>query len=176
MRLSHAVPLVLAAALGGSVACAPPGAAGEAPVPRPLPFIHLAVGAPAPPQEHAWVIFGADTVVAEIASTPQARERGLMFRESVPDGTGMLFVFADEAIRGFWMDNTYVALDIAFLDASFRIVDLQQMEPMTTEVNESRAPFTYALEVPRGWFEARGIGVGAVARVEMRPSGVGPRS
>lgn len=154
-----------------ATACAANGLAGEPPVPHPLPFQTLGADATAPADDRAWVIFGADTVVVELASTPQEREQGLMFRESVPDGTGMLFVFGDEAIRGFWMDNTYVDLDIAFLDASYRVVDIQQLEAMSTEVRDSRAPFMYALEVRRGWLAERGIAVGDVARIEMRAPG-----
>ena len=162
--------LVLPLALLAS-ACAAHGLAGEPPVPYPLPFQTLASSEQAPEDDRAWVIFGPDTVVAEVASSPQEREQGLMFRESVPDGTGMLFVFGDEAIRGFWMDNTSVDLDIAFMDASYRIVDIQQLEAMNTEVQDSRAPFMYALEVRRGWLAEHGIEVGDVARIEMRSPG-----
>lgn len=111
------------------------------------------------------MIFGTDTVVAEVARTPDERAEGLMYREELPEGRGMLFVFEDNAIRSFWMSNTYIPLDIAFLDASFTIVDIQQMEPLTTTPHESTQPAMFALEVPRGWFEAKGIRVGATARV-----------
>ncbi|HKJ00830.1 MAG TPA: DUF192 domain-containing protein, partial [Longimicrobiales bacterium] len=87
---------------------------------------------PRPEAGHAWVIFGADTVVAEVARTPAEREEGLMYRQELPDGVGMLFVFETSDVRSFWMQNTYVALDIAFLDASFNVVDIQQMDPLTT--------------------------------------------
>ncbi|NIP80218.1 MAG: DUF192 domain-containing protein, partial [Gemmatimonadetes bacterium] len=50
---------------------------------------------PTPPPGHAWVIFGADTVLAEVAATAEERAEGLMYRDDVPDGTGMLFVFQD---------------------------------------------------------------------------------
>lgn len=109
----------------------------------------------------AWVVFGADTVVAEVAATNDQRAQGLMYRQEVPDGTGMLFVFEESAVRSFWMENTYVALDIAFMDPGFRIVDIQQMEPLTTDFHESRAPAMFALEVRKGWFAEKGIGVGA---------------
>ena len=125
-----------------------------------------------PPAGHAWVIFGADTVVAEVASTPDQRAEGLMYRESVPDGTGMLFVFEDNTLRSFWMQNTYVALDIAFLDPSFRVVDIQQMEPLTTDPHESAAPAMFALEVRKGWFAEKGIVAGASAEIVF---GVLPR-
>ncbi len=113
----------------------------------------------------AQVIFGADTVVAEVARTPDERAEGLMYREELAEDAGMLFIFPESSVRGFWMQNTYIPLDIAFLDASFRVVDIQQMEPLTTDQHTARAPFMYALEVNQGWFEAHGVGIGAVAEV-----------
>ncbi|MEX2465580.1 MAG: DUF192 domain-containing protein [Gemmatimonadota bacterium] len=118
-----------------------------------------------PPAGHAWVIFGADTVVAEIAATADERAQGLMYREGVPDGTGMLFVFQDNAARAFWMANTYVPLDIAYLDPSYRIVDIVQMEPLVTDTYPSSGPAMFALEVRQGWLEERGIRVGDQAEV-----------
>lgn len=113
-----------------------------------------------PPRGLAWVVFGSDTVRAELARTDQERARGLMERESLPDGTGMLFIFPDVAPRSFWMQNTYIPLDIAFMDADGVIVDIQAMEPLDETFTESAAPAMFALEVPQGWFAARGIGVG----------------
>lgn len=113
-----------------------------------------------PPRGLAWVIFGSDTVRAEVARTDQERARGLMERESLAPGNGMLFIFPDVAPRSFWMQNTYIPLDIAFLDADGTIVDIQSMEPLDETFTESAAPAMFALEVPQGWFEAQGIGVG----------------
>jgi uncharacterized membrane protein (UPF0127 family) len=111
------------------------------------------------------VIFGADTVVAEIAQSEEERARGLMYRETLAENAGMLFVFPESSVRSFWMQNTYIALDIAFMDPSFRIVDIQQMEPMTTDSHMSRAPAMYALEVNQGWFEAHGVEIGDLPEV-----------
>ena len=108
----------------------------------------------------ALVIFGSDTVRAEVANTPDTRGQGLMFRDSVPDGTGMLFVFDREATRSFWMRNTFVALDVAFIDRNFRIVDIQQMEPESTDIHDGARPAMFALEVRQGWFAEKGISVG----------------
>jgi uncharacterized protein len=118
-----------------------------------------------PPAGHAWVVFGADTVLAEVAATAEERSEGLMYRDEVPDGTGMLFVFPDNAVRSFWMANTYVALDIAYLDPSFRVVDIMAMEPLVTESYVSRAPAMYGLEVRQGWFAEKGIEVGEQADI-----------
>jgi uncharacterized protein len=124
-----------------------------------------APGPSRPVAGRAWVIFGADTVVVEVARTADERAQGLKFRDELPAGTGMLFVFPDLATRSFWMQDTYIALDIAYLGASFEIVDIQQMEPLTTQTYPSAAPAMYALEVPLGWFTEHGIEVGDVPEV-----------
>jgi uncharacterized protein len=122
-----------------------------------------------PPPGEAWVIFGADTVRAEVAQTPEQRERGLMYRESLEPGRGMFFVFPDVQTRSFWMRNTFIPLDIAYLDANLRIVDIQAMEPMDENTYPSAQPAMFALEVPLGWFAEAGIGVGAEALVVFGP-------
>jgi len=115
---------------------------------------------PSPPAGHAWVIFGTDTVTAELAETPGAQSQGLRNRKELAADTGMLFVFQDEAIRSFWMQDTLIPLDIAFLDRSFTIVDIQHMEPLSEQLHESARPAMFALEVELGYHEARGIRVG----------------
>jgi uncharacterized membrane protein (UPF0127 family) len=118
-----------------------------------------------PPAGFAWVILGSDTVVAEVASTADERAEGLMYRDEVPDGTGMLFVFQDSQPRAFWMANTYVALDIAYMNPSYRVVDIIAMEPLITESYPSSAPAMFALEVRQGWFAEQGITVGTQAQI-----------
>jgi uncharacterized membrane protein (UPF0127 family) len=118
-----------------------------------------------PPAGHAWVIFGPDTVLAEVAATAEERAEGLMYRDEVPDGTGMLFVFEDSRPRSFWMANTYVPLDIAYMDPSYRIVDIVAMEPLVEESYPSDAPAMFGLEVRQGWFQEQDIGVGTQASI-----------
>jgi uncharacterized membrane protein (UPF0127 family) len=118
-----------------------------------------------PPAGYAWIIFGADTVVAEVASTPEERAEGLMYRDEVTDGTGMIFVFPDSKPRSFWMANTYVALDIAYMDPSYRIVDIIAMEPLITDSYPSSAPAMFGLEVRQGWFAEHAIEIGAEAQI-----------
>ena len=118
-----------------------------------------------PPRGTAWVVFDTDTVRAEVAATPAARERGLMHRSELPEGEGMLFIFDEQETLSFWMQNTFIPLDIAFLDRRQVIVDIQQMEPETEVMHESARPAMFALEVPQGWFAAQGIEVGVHARI-----------
>jgi hypothetical protein len=162
-------------ALLGLALCACPATGGDTPEARAADRPPSAVGtlaaaaAPEPgalPQAgHAWVIFGPDTVVAEVASTADERAQGLMYRDEVPDGTGMLFVFPDSRVRSFWMANTYVALDIAYMDPSFRVVDIVAMEPLVTDSYPSQAPAMFGLEVRQGWFAEQGIGIGAQGQI-----------
>ena len=115
----------------------------------------------------ALVIFGTDTVRTEVVSTPEARAQGLMFRETVPDGTGMLFVFDRADVQGVWMKDTYVPLDAAFIDASYRIVSIESLEPHDETVKWSPEPVLFVLEVRQGWFAERGIEPGQRVRIEF---------
>lgn len=117
----------------------------------------------------AWVIFGADTVLAEVAGTPEQREKGLMDRDAVPDGTGMLFVFRRSEERYLWMRNTYVPLDAAFFDDSNRIGVIKQMEPLDETLVDSEIATKLVLEVRQGWFAENGIEIGAEAEVVFGP-------
>ena len=117
----------------------------------------------------AWVIFGTDTVLAEVAGTPEQREQGLMDRDAVPDGTGMLFVFSQSEERSFWMRDTYVALDIAFFDDSNTIAGIKQMEALDETLTDSDIATALVLEVRQGWFAEQGIAVGATAEVVFGP-------
>ena len=124
---------------------------------------------PRPAPGMAWVVFRADTILAEVASLPEQRERGLMDRDSVPDGTGMLFVFPTTEERSFWMRDTRVALDLAFFDEAYTILAIKRMQPLDDTLIGSDAPTAIALEVRQGWFAERGIEVGARAKVVFGP-------
>ena len=101
-------------------------------------------------------------LVAEIAASTPTRTTGLMHRFSLKPDHGMLFVFRDAQPLAFWMKNTFVALSIAYIDARGRIIDIEDMAPQTENTHPSSAPAMYALEMKKGWFKERGIGVGAV--------------
>jgi len=106
------------------------------------------------------VTVGGVPISVEIADTRGLRERGLMNRDSLPADYGMLFVYPDELIRSFWMRNTRIPLDIAFIDRNGSIINVEQMQPQTDDNTLSAGPAMYALEMSLGWFEANGVGKG----------------
>lgn len=120
---------------------------------------------PTPPAGTAWVIFGTDTAFAEVARTAAEREVGLMNRESLESNHGMIFVYDAPEVLSFWMKNTLIPLDVAFMDESFRVTEIQSMEPESEDLHTAREPALAALEMDKGWFAERGIGPGAVARI-----------
>jgi uncharacterized membrane protein (UPF0127 family) len=110
----------------------------------------------------------------EVAADPEARDRGLMFRRTLPEGSGMLFVFPERQELSFWMRNTYLPLSIAFLDDDGRVVSIADMEPFDETSHKSEGPGRYAVEVPQGWFTAHGVGPGDVVGFSL-PADVRPR-
>jgi uncharacterized membrane protein (UPF0127 family) len=107
------------------------------------------------------------TVKAEVAQSPAAMSRGLMYRRDLGKHAGMLFVYEEPRLLSFWMKNTFVPLSIAFLDADGVIVDIQDMHPQTEVSHRSARPALYALEVNQGWFAERGVEVGAKVEFDL---------
>ena len=109
-------------------------------------------------------------IVAEVAASDPARTTGLMNRFSLQPDHGMLFVFREAQPQAFWMKNTYVPLSIAFIGRDGKILNIDDMAPLTENTHPSRGPALYALEMKKGWFTERGIGSGdVVAGVEKAP-------
>ena len=123
------------------VACAAAAIAQDAP--QSLPKIRLNAG--------------IHNIDAQLAQTPQQREIGLMFRTSMPANEGMLFTFERPAQQCFWMKNTLIPLDAAFVDDSGEIVNIEHMKPQTLDSHCSGKPVRYVLEMNDGWFAKRGI-------------------
>jgi uncharacterized protein len=103
---------------------------------------------------------GTVELKVELADTEESRARGLMFRESVAEDQGMLFVFDQSEPRAFYMRNTSVPLSIAYVDERLIIRGIHEMEPFSLESVLSRNPAMYALEVNQGAFAQWGISVG----------------
>lgn len=80
----------------------------------------------------------------------------------------MLFVDRDEQVREFWMKNTTIPLDIAYLDDGGRILEIHQMDPGKPERRySSTIPARYALETHQGWFQSKGIQIGHKAVLRL---------
>lgn len=99
----------------------------------------------------------------ELAETEDQQEQGLMYRKSLKEGEGMLFVFPNARVRRFWMKNTFIDLSIGYFDENKALLDVQDMIPVKSEmetnlpVYPSSGPAKYALEVPLGWFKKHKI-------------------
>ena len=107
---------------------------------------------------------GVQVFSVEIADTEAAREKGLMFRKSLPPGQGMLFDFHREAPVGFWMKNTYIPLDMIFIRSNGRIANIaENAKPRSETVIPSDGPVLAVLEVAGG--TARKLGIVAGDRV-----------
>ena len=90
----------------------------------------------------------------ELAQTQQKQALGLMFRESMPQDHGMLFLFPVEAMRSFWMKNTKIPLDIFYFDADLKLVSVSENTPPCRSQRcpgyPSTGPAKYVLELNAG--------------------------
>ena len=119
------------------------------------------------PSAHVETAGGAVEVALEVAATPAARERGLMYRSALADGRGMLFVFDQDDDHGFWMKDTLIPLDMVFIAADRRIVGIHpDATPLSTTPISVGKPSRWVLEVPGGWAARHGVARGD--RVEFR--------
>jgi len=110
---------------------------------------------------------GAVEVALEVAATPAERERGLMYRSSLAEGRGMLFVFDQDGNHTFWMRNTLIPLDMLFIARDGMVVGIHaNATPLSTANISVGKPSRYVLEVPGGWTARHGIAAGA--QVEFR--------
>lgn len=135
------------------------------------------------PTEFHWarvVLPGGVELKLEMAVTVEQRMLGYMHREHVADDEGMLFLFDSVAIHGIWMRNCKVSLDVLWLDANFRIVEIAprlQPCPPTSEDPEARQcpvrqPMrnsSYVLEIAGGRAEALGLEAGQTMVVLSDP-------
>ncbi len=123
-----------------------------------------AAGPARPADQHTLEIVsktGIHVFSVEIADTEAAREKGLMFRKKLPEGQGMLFDFHREQDVTFWMQNTYIPLDIIFIRANGEILRIaENTEPLSTKLIPSDGPVLAVLEVIGGTASKFGIAPG----------------
>ncbi|WP_372572912.1 DUF192 domain-containing protein [Ruegeria jejuensis] len=108
----------------------------------------------------------------ELADTPQERSRGLMFRESLPQRAGMLFVYEQPQRASFWMKNTLIPLDMIFVDSTGTVTHVhhQAIPGDLTAIDGGTGVFS-VLEINGGLARKYGIAPGSVLRHEVFADG-----
>ncbi len=91
-------------------------------------------------------------ILCEIADNVKEITRGLMYRESLADNHGMLFIYNELKRRRFWMRNTLIPLSVAFIGEDMTIFQIEAMAPKSDKLYPSKYPIKYALEVNQGFF------------------------
>lgn len=113
---------------------------------------------------------GMHVIKAEVAAREEERRQGLMFRERMGQNEGMVFVFDAPAQVCMWMKNTLIPLSVAFIDGEGKIINIEDMQPQTTDSHCAERPVRYALEMNQGWFEKRHIKPGMAIQGLPRPT------
>ena len=126
---------------------------------------------------NSWVELGGQRYSVEVADDPEERARGLMFRDELAAGTGMLFIHERQEPQAYWMKNTRIPLDILYFDDSRQLVSQQRDVPPCSVGNAcpsypSRAAARYVLELNAG--EAARLGLRDGVRLQLGPGIVAP--
>ncbi|MFC7514955.1 DUF192 domain-containing protein [Herbaspirillum sp. GCM10030257] len=100
---------------------------------------------------------GIHVIKAEVAARDADRQQGLMNREKMGANEGMVFLFDAPASVCMWMKNTLIPLSVAFIDENGNIVNIEDMQPQTTDSHCAKKPVRYALEMNQGWFKQKNI-------------------
>lgn len=125
-------------------------------------------GMPAKALSAATIVIGGKTWTVEVASTEQERIKGLGGRDSLAANSGMWFVFPGDSTDPFWMKDTNFDLDIIFVGADMKVVDVKPGNIKLSEtLIQPAAPYRYALEVNTG--ESAGIAAGTLVEYRMGP-------
>jgi Uncharacterized conserved protein len=134
-----------------------------------LVFLVLAACAPKPDSTAAESIetyfpiqLGDQSIEMQLALVPAEQAQGLMYRDPLPKDHGMLFVFNKAEQRSFWMRNTKIPLDIGYIDARGRLIEIHALYPFDeTPVKSFNKEILMALEMNQGWFKNKGLTPGA---------------
>lgn len=127
---------------------------------RPLHLLHAQ---PRLATTQLWL--GAEELTVELAVSQTEVATGMMFREKMPEGEGMLFIFRAPHQTGFYMKNTLVPLSAAYISPEGRILEIVDLQPGDETPKHSQTDqVQYVLEVNQGWFKQKGIGPGTILR------------
>ncbi|WP_052293164.1 DUF192 domain-containing protein [Coraliomargarita akajimensis] len=119
---------------------------------------------------------GSKELQLQLALNDAERAKGLMFRESLNINHGMLFVFEKSGPRAFWMKNTLIPLDLAYLDHTGTVLELHKLYPHDERPVASRSQsVSMVLEMNSGWFEQNQLSPGARLDLEAIKSAIQAR-
>lgn len=107
-------------------------------------------------------------IEVELAIHRQEQQKGLMFRETLPEHQGMLFIFKNSSSRSFWMKNTLLPLDIAYINSKGIIQEIYPMYPRNlNSVKSHSKEIQFVLEMNQGWFLSNSIKPGATLDLQF---------
>lgn len=114
---------------------------------------------------------GPQNIEVEVAETNEQLAHGLMYRTSLPEGRGMLFIFPEERIGEMWMKNTYIPLDMVFVDKMKKIACIaENTTPESTEIIRCDKPIVAVLELPAGYVSRHKVKTGQTMMYHVVPS------
>jgi uncharacterized membrane protein (UPF0127 family) len=166
-------PLPSQSSAGGGATAAP---ACLVPFGEPAPIASKAVECPKDPTGNLTLPKGRVTFVdapnspsaeIELARDEASRERGLMYRTSMPEGSGMLFSWQDERVRNFWMHNTCIPLDMLYITKDGVVAGILEQVPTLNDAPRGiKCPVAHVLELNAGWARSHGIAPGMKVKIE----------
>lgn len=113
------------------------------------------------------IYLGAETLEAELATTPREVQTGMMFRTNITDASAMLFIFSRPYQASFWMKNCPDSLSAAYISPDGVIQEIHHLEKYDTNAVVAAQPYVqYVLEVNDGWFQRHNVNTGMLVRTE----------
>ncbi|MSU46797.1 MAG: DUF192 domain-containing protein [Lacunisphaera sp.] len=144
MYLRHSLPLSVVAVVALLTACGGSDAAKNV-LPKTV-------------DDRFAVKIGDRTVQMQIAALPRELQKGLMFRKTMGEDEGMLFVFTAPQPQGFWMRNTTLPLDIGYFDKTGELKEIYPLYPLDERtVNARSRQIQFCLEMNQGWYARSGV-------------------
>ena len=129
-----------------------------------LPGLLCAAGAALAEPRLLELNFAPHVLQAEYVFKDADRQRGLMARSELAESAGMLFRFPQLKTQCLWMKNTPLPLSVAFVDDHGKVINIEDMQPHTTDNHCAAGQARFALEMNLGWFAERGIKAGDTLR------------
>lgn len=111
------------------------------------------------------MLLGEQIFIMQVADTDEERQAGLMFRKSLEPNEGMIFIFGEEEWQSFWMKNTFVPLDVAYVDEDGRVLNIEPMAAHDLRGSDSAGPAKYVIELPLGAAEKAKFKAGMIVKI-----------